>query len=160
MAFFAEDGGLERLDGFPIPEGFYGGVSTRTLQITAEGAAYVINKAVLFNRVIARATTGGIGRAIYVALYQAPNGGDGIADLKFLISGFSAATGNWVMPPDDAQPAILRAGICYALYCRVIDDVAAIMRTYVGGSMDLVTANVDSGTHPLVFTVPSVTEGA
>lgn len=161
MPIFGEDCcAIEKLEAFPMPEGFYGGVSTRVVQaVASDGASYILNRSIEFNRVIARATLGGGGRAMAFAIYQAPNGGDGIANLVALDSSASFATGNWVMSLDGSVTATLNPGIFYLLYSRSVDDTAATMRVYSGGTMDLQTANVDSGTHPLVFTSALTIDG-
>jgi len=157
MPVFSEDAGIERLDQIPLPEDFYGAVSTRVVQVNSDGASYVLNRAVVFNRVIARATLGGLGRALSWGIYQAPNGGDGIANLIATDFGVSFPTGNWVMTPDPPLPKVLNAGIFYLLYNQPTGELVATMRTYVGGTMDLTTVNVDSGTHPTVFTSTTIT---
>lgn len=142
----------------PIPEGRTGGNGSFAAPLTLAGAAYVVNRRCLMNRLIFRVTAGGgVTSLARFLLYQAADGASrdpstNLVSLIGQVTGFNAsATGNFAAAFDAGATVDVQRGLLYVLWGRE-SGTAFTLRSYLTQAMDLQNANVDLDTHPSQFT--------
>lgn len=93
-------------------------------------------------------------------IYQQINGLSGIANLKATID-FLGAVGNFVQAPTQGL-VTLQPGRLYVLFGRSSVAGSQTWRTYATQSVDLLSTNVQPGTHPTTFStvIPATTAPA
>ena len=136
----------------PNAEGQATGNSTRGDQANYDGATFILRRKTTFNRLLFRLT--GVAGAVKMsfAIYQATNGGSGVAAKIATITDFApTGTGNQSVAFTEGT-VTLEAGIFYVLYGRSSAANSYTMRTWTTQASDQMTANVPANTHPPSFT--------
>ena len=145
--------GIEAADYLPRPEGPTVAASTRIGQANFDGASYVIMRPVTFNRIIFRTTARTGSPTARLLIYQATDGKSGVANLVATCTAIAIGTGAAAYTVAPSQGSVtLKRGLIYVLWGRdsVADSFTA--RTYGTQNYDLITSNVETGTHPTMFT--------
>lgn len=143
-----------------LPEARVTGNATRLAQVNFDGCSLFLRRSITFNRIVFRttATTGG---TIALLIYQlagstaGDGGGQGGATAASLVATVTAFTpaagGNNAATPSEGT-VTLQAGLIYVLFGRDSAANNTTFRTYTTQSVDLLTANIDTDTHPCAFT--------
>jgi hypothetical protein len=147
---FGDANTTERFDYIPRPEGQLAGDATQAGALTLQGAAYRLDRAVAFDRIIVRNTAVVGGGTLRFMLYQTPDGGSGVANRVATVTAFpGVAASNLTLTPTEGEVTV-KSGIVYALWGR--DGGTSItLSTYTNQATNLLTQNVDINTHPTVF---------
>ena len=146
-------GATETADMYPFPEARVGGNATRAAQTTFEGASYIIRRQTQINRLVFRTTNATAPGAVRILIFQTSNGGSGVASLIGTVSSFAPPTGAGNRVASFSEGTItLEAGLIYILHGLTSASGSVTLRTYTNQAMDLLSQNVDSGTHPFQFT--------
>jgi hypothetical protein len=136
------------------PEFVTGGDATNITGGDLEGGSYSVGGFFSFNRLhwrIASGATGG--ETIGIFIYQAPDGGAGVANLVATMSGLDASVGGNLVATPSEGTVILVPGLCWILYGRDDADAAGpALQTYITAGLNLVNQNVPAGLHPVQLT--------
>lgn len=137
---------------YPIPEARVSTDTTRADQTSLEGAAFIIRRPMVFNRIIFRVATVTGSPTITLQVFQNVDGLSGIADRIATVQAFAlVGTGNKVATIAEGD-VTMKAGICYVLTGRDSGSGTYALQTYTTQAVNLLTSNVDTDTHPLIFT--------
>jgi|CXWL01.1.fsa_nt_gi hypothetical protein len=134
-----------------LPEFTHFGNGTRVGQTVYEGAAFKAVRRGQFNRVVVRFTLVTPPGALRLLLFQRPGGiGGGPTNLIATCDVAPGALGNFEITP--AQGLVsLDQGVVYALWGRSSALGTFTFRTLFPNACDLITFNVQAGTHPTPF---------
>jgi hypothetical protein len=136
----------------PIPEGRVADNAIHVAGPTLVGASYVMRRRAIMNRLILRVAMQVGAPTGRFLIYQATGGGSGVAALIASVTGLAiGAPGNFVALFTQGL-VTFEAGLIYILYGHDNGLGSFTLRTYKVHALDLLTANVDTDTHPTSFT--------
>lgn len=144
----------EQISEYLVPELRVGAQSTIADSTSLRGASFIVMREVSFNRIIARVTAGTAATTISIQIFQTSDGTSGnTATRVATIAGHAIAGGaeTLVMTPSEGT-VTLKRGLCYVLFGRDSGAGSFTLRTHGVTAYDLLNQNVDTDTHPLVFT--------
>lgn len=142
----------ETADIIPRPEGSVGGGnSTRVCQTTFEGTAFILDRRCTLSRVTGRVTAVSSPGTIRIGIYQAANGGSGVANLIAQVTGFApAATGNFAVVANGGAFTLER-GVFFVLFGRESASGGVTLRSFMVDTVDGQNSNMDADLHCTTF---------
>ena len=152
---------VETSDLVPIPEiPLAGTQGTNALTATYFGASYNLRRSASLGKITTRYTAVTAGAVVRILLYQASQGGSGIASKIASVSSAALIAGAQTLTLSFSEGTVnFSVGLIYLLIGRVNAN-AATARIYTQSAFDLLNVNILAGTHPLAFTTAFLASAA